>query len=293
MTMKHWTLEELDFLHRYYAKQGKMFCADALNRSESSIRYKAAELGLKLDPHSVFFKEWQERARLAKIGRKRPEQALVINRLRDEGKLIKTEKQKNAISFRVKKWIQENGHPKGALGLKHTAETKAKISKNSFETNAQMTEKQKHEKVLKIMKTKEANGTMINERPNTTWKSGWREIGGYKKYYRSRWEANYARFLEYLKQKELIKDWKHEPKTFWFEGVKRGSVSYLPDFWVEEINGDISFHEVKGWMDSRSKTKIRRMAKYYPDINLIVIAAKEYKDLENKMSFLIQDWESK
>ena len=89
-------------------------------------------------------------------------------------------------------------------------------------------------------------------------KSGWREIGGIRKYYRSRWEANYARYLEFLKVNGEIEKWEHEPETFWFEGIKRGVMSYLPDFRVTEKNGDIVFHEVKGWMDARSITKIKR-----------------------------------
>jgi len=290
---KNWTLEEIEYLKKYYPVKGKMYCVQVLGRSESSVRYKASFLGLKQDKESNFFKEWQERARLSKIGRKRPDQALVMKKLHKEGKLLKTEKQKKEISIRNKKWIQENGHPKGALGHKHSAETKAKISKKIFEMNAQMTEEQKHQKVLKMMKTKEANGTMTTERQKTTWKGGWRNIGGIDKYYRSRWEANYGRFLEYLKQQELIKSWAHEPKTFWFEGVKRGTVSYLPDFWVEEMDGNDSFHEVKGWMDNKSKTKIKRMAKYYPNVKLIVISSKEYNDLEKKFGHLIDGWEFK
>ena len=124
-----------------------------------------------------------------------------------------------------------------------------------------------------------------------TSKSGWREVGSTRKYYRSRWEANYARYLEFLKVNGEIEKWEHEPETFWFKGIKRGVVSYLPDFRVTEKNGDIVFHEVKGWMDARSKTKIKRMAKYHPEITLIVIAAKEYKELEKKISSLIVGWE--
>ena len=67
----------------------------------------------------------------------------------------------------------------------------------------------------------------------------------------------------------------------------------MPDFWVEELNGNDSFHEVKGWMDDRSKTKINRMAKYYPNILLVVIAAKEYKAIEDNFSRMIVDWEGK
>lgn len=122
-------------------------------------------------------------------------------------------------------------------------------------------------------------------------KQGWREIGGYRKYYRSRWEANYARYLEWLKQLGEIKEWLHEPETFWFENIKRGVRSYLPDFKVTNNNGDIEYHEVKGWMDDRSKTKLKRMKKYYPHIKMVLIQAKQYKEIGKKVSIMISGWE--
>ena len=141
------------------------------------------------------------------------------------------------------------------------------------------------------MKAREKNGTLNIPRHNVSWKGGWREIGGIPKYYRSRWEANYARYLEWLKVIGEIADWEHEPKTFWFEGIKRGVMSFLIDFRITENNGDIIYHEVKGWMDDRSKTKIKRMAKYHPDVKLIVIDAKCYKCLAKKMGSSIIGWE--
>ena len=41
-------------------------------------------------------------------------------------------------------------------------------------------------------------------------------------YFRSSWEYYYAIFLEKLRQEGKIVDWKHEPKCFWFENIKRG-----------------------------------------------------------------------
>lgn len=293
MKIIKWTAEDLELLRRYYPKMGKQWCVNAMGRTEASIRYKAAELGLKLDRESEFVKDFQMRSAKSKIGKKRPEQALVIKRLHEEGKLKKTDAQKVAISKRMKLWLANNSHPRGMLGKNHSNVVKQKISVTSKDVANKRTAEQESIRIMKIAKTKEKNGTQAHERSNVTWKGGWREIGGYKKYYRSRWEANYARFLQWLKETGKIKDWKHEPKTFWFEGIKRGCVSYLPDFWVEELDGSDSFHEVKGWMDDRSKTKIKRMAKYYPNVLLVVVAAKEYKEIENNFSKLIIGWETK
>lgn len=126
----------------------------------------------------------------------------------------------------------------------------------------------------------------------TLWKGGWREIGGYRKYYRSRWEANYARYLEHLRAKEEVASWAHEPKTFWFEGIKRGVNNYLPDFQVvyPGERGE-EYHEVKGWMDAKSATKIKRMARYHPTVNLVIVDRKIYNGLEREFGKIIADWE--
>jgi hypothetical protein len=123
------------------------------------------------------------------------------------------------------------------------------------------------------------------------WKAAWREIGGKRSFYRSAWEANYARYLEWLQERGEIKSWEHEPHTFWFLQIKRGTRSYLPDFLVVENNGSESYHEVKGWMSPASKTKIKRMAKYYPEVRLILIDKKVYKSIADKIGRLIPGWE--
>lgn len=289
--MKRWTDEELLLLKNNYPDKGKMWCANALGRGEASIRWMAAELGLKADTESEFFKDWQTRAAQSKVGKKRPDQALVMKKLHEDGKLKKTEAQKAAISERAKKWLKENPHPKGMLGRKHSDDVKAKFSVISKKRFAEMSEDKKFEKVKKMLETKAKNGTLVNSRIKTTWKGGWRTIGTEKKFYRSRWEANYARLLEWGKNNNVIADWKHEPKTFWFDGIKRGCVSYLPDFWVLKPDGTEEYHEVKGWMDDRSKTKLKRMKKYHPNVVLVLIDAKKYKEISSEFSRLIEGWE--
>lgn len=135
------------------------------------------------------------------------------------------------------------------------------------------------------------SGIFANRLDRTLWKGGWREIGGYKKYYRSRWEANYARWLEREKQEGRIHSWAHEPTTFWFEGIKRGVNNYLPDFQV--VNNDLTeeYHEVKGWMDAKSATKLKRMAKYHPNVKLVLVDTKVYKKLEKECCTTVDGWE--
>lgn len=190
-------------------------------------------------------------------------------------------------------WVK-NQHPKGFKNKKHTESAKEKISIASIKSAKAINEHptKRIEITKKTMETRFKNGTFVANRNKQTWKAGWRLIGGKRKYFRSRWEANYARYLEFLKCQNQIKDWDHEPKVFWFEGIKRGCVSYLPDYAVTLKDGTIEYHEVKGWMDDRSKTKIKRMGIYFPKVVLKIIDGKWFKGfISNKHHKLIKDWE--
>lgn len=113
------------------------------------------------------------------------------------------------------------------------------------------------------------------------------DLGG--GYFRSAWERNYARYLNFLIKQGSIKGWKYEPTTYEFP-VKRGTRFYTPDFEVTELNGSVSYHEVKGYMSPVSKTKLKRMSKYYPDVRIFIIGEKEYKAVA-KWKSVIKDWE--
>lgn len=122
-------------------------------------------------------------------------------------------------------------------------------------------------------------------------KAGWRIVGGVKSYFRSKAEANYARYLQYLKEQGKIKDWLHEPKTFWFEKIKRGCTSYLPDFQVINLDGTHTWHEVKGYFDPKSLTKIKRMGKYYPSEKVELVDSMIFNKQAQILSGVIPGWE--
>jgi hypothetical protein len=195
-------------------------------------------------------------------------------------------------SINAKANIAANGHPRGMKGKKHSPETKAQIAVKSAAQWAGMSSDRKAEVTLNQLKGRAAAGGLARARPETTWKAGWREVGGKRIYFRSRWEANYGCYLEWLKSTGHIAAWEHEPDVFWFEKIKRGCRSYLPDFKVTENGGAVAYHEVKGWMDDRSKTKIKRMRIYHPKVLLIVIDSKQYEEIRRKVSSLVPGWES-
>jgi hypothetical protein len=111
-------------------------------------------------------------------------------------------------------------------------------------------------------------------------------------YVRSRWEANWARYLKWLEVRGEILRWQYEPDTFEFTGVRRGSRFYTPDFKVFNRDGSVEYHEVKGWMTPESKTKLKRMAKYHPDVRIVVIGIKEYQAVARDLRGLIDGWEA-
>ena len=122
-------------------------------------------------------------------------------------------------------------------------------------------------------------------------KQGWRTIGGQRCYFRSKAEANAGRYLQFMAEQGYIKAWEHEPHTFWFEGIKRGVRSYLPDFRVIEYHTPVWYVEVKGYLDAKSKTKLKRMAKYHPDVKVEVWDKARMAGLNRTVGGLIEGWE--
>jgi hypothetical protein len=103
-------------------------------------------------------------------------------------------------------------------------------------------------------------------------------------------ESNVIRFFAFLKTRGEIRDWAYEPETFYFEGVKRNPISYTPDIRVIENSGVVRYYEVKGYMDSVSRSKLRRMTKFYPEIEIRLIQSAEYREIA-KWKALIPNWE--
>lgn len=110
-------------------------------------------------------------------------------------------------------------------------------------------------------------------------KNGTYLVGDKEMYFRSKWEANVALYLDYLKKQGEILDWQYEPMYYEFP-IKHGVTRYLPDFAVTLKNGTLEVWEVKGYMDSRSKTKLRRMGQFYPNIKVVLIDKEFMKSLK-------------
>lgn len=201
---------------------------------------------------------------------------------------LKSKKNKN-------QW-EKSDHPKGMLGKKHTKQCKSLISTNSKRMwgNKQYRDKMLSKERLKRMSDL-ASKRMVKRLSSggniySRCKRGVRpEIGIMN--FRSAWEANYARYLNYLKSNGSIYKWEFEPETFWFLNIKRGVRSYTPDFKIWETEIDTPYYvEVKGWMDKKSATKLKRMKKYYKDIIIKLVDQSEYIKLKKEFSALLS-WE--
>lgn len=121
---------------------------------------------------------------------------------------------------------------------------------------------------------------------------GYRVVGGRKIYFKSGWEVNFAIYCEFLKKKFVIIDWLYEPATFWYNNIKRGVRSYKPDFKIIRENGTHYWVEVKGYMDAKSKTKIKRFNKYYPEEELHVVDRNWFIRTQRELPLLTQSWEN-
>lgn len=103
-------------------------------------------------------------------------------------------------------------------------------------------------------------------------------------YFRSGWEANYARYLTFIGTA-----WEHEPREFNFPG--RATRHYLPDFYLPDEDRWI---EVKGLFTAKGKTQLRRFKEYHPEefAKLTVVIADPYsngKQAKKNMKFLMVD----
>lgn len=116
------------------------------------------------------------------------------------------------------------------------------------------------------------------------------DLGG--RFFRSKWEANIARWLNHLIVAERVREWQYEPQEFVFSSIKRGTGKfYKPDFKIVYDDGEVVFWEVKGYMDAASKTKLRRMKKFYPEVKVEIVDKAAYEDIQRDACRIIPGWE--
>jgi hypothetical protein len=153
-----------------------------------------------------------------------------------------------------------------------TPEGRKKISENG--KGRKHTEAARHNMSLgqqKVLRTKRA--TMY-----TSARGGTREDLG--QYFRSGWEANFARILNFRGTK-----WIYEHRTFQLTPT----LSYTPDFY--DIENDL-YYELKGRFNEKSIRQLQLIKEVFPAIKLIVIDEAEYKKLRAEYKDKV-NWEGK
>jgi hypothetical protein len=99
-------------------------------------------------------------------------------------------------------------------------------------------------------------------------------------YFRSCWEANFARILNFQGKR-----WTYEEHSFQLEP----SLSYTPDFFIIDEN---AFYELKGHMDDKSRKQFELMNLKFPDVIIHVIDHVKYAQLKLEFKHSI-NWEGK
>lgn len=195
------------------------------------------------------------------------------------------------------KWANRS-HPRGFLGKKHTPETLRVLSDTSRRAWATMKTFGTGNMSLEALEASSKRMSLIASKRQAenvfTRVKGGRRSDLDNKFFRSAWEANYARYLNLLMTLGAVESWEFEPETFWFEGIRRGTLSYKPDFRVFYRGDPVpEYVEIKGWIMPKDRTKWRRMKKYHPTIKLVIVNAKQYYAIQRKWASSIPNWERK
>jgi len=253
-----WTRKEIKILREYYSKEeiDLDLLSGILGRHKTNICRKARKLGLTDKNRS------------------------------------KSGKHRRKTSATRKNWLANNEHPRGYLGHHPSKETRNKIGLASIKSwedpssghnSDELKQKQSDEMTRRHRMGYQREAYSHGKMGKRT------DLDGL--YVRSSWEANYARYLNWLVSIGEIVKWEYEPDVYEFHEIKRGTRSYIPDFKVYNKDGSVEYHEVKGWMDQKSRTKLKRMAKYYPEIKVVLIDKDVYYAIKRDAQNFIPNWE--
>jgi len=102
-------------------------------------------------------------------------------------------------------------------------------------------------------------------------------------FFRSRWEANFARILNYHGIKWEFENQKHRC-YFSEEGI-----TYLPDFYLPDYD---LYVEISGYPSPDKLNRLRLFKKYYPEKTLFHITGIEWKKNFEQYKEYIPTWES-
>ena len=209
----------------------------------------------------------------------------------DNKKLLSDKMMGHEVSEETRKKISISGigrEPWNKGLTKYSDERIMGVSHKIREWNKETMTDEKRRQISQTLKKRYADGMKI---PNA--KNGTRADLGMS--FRSSWEANYARILKFNNKKI---EYEKDRFTLYEEDGSIANV-YTPDF---KTDHDI-FVELKGHADAfdewgctckrclRDKNKMEMMSEQYPEIEVILIGRKEYRELCQKYNFIVDNWE--
>lgn len=189
----------------------------------------------------------------------------------------------------IGKW-SKRPHPKGMLGKKHNDKTVKGMSiriKKAWADPKSKFNSFEHRQALSERMSKRMLDNKAKSNNYSRTKKGYFVKEDLLIPMRSSWELNYAHYLNKLQNENKIEKWEYEPDVFRFPELMIGLKVYTPDFKVFYKNGSIIYHEVKGWMDIKSKIKLKLMKTYYPKIKIKIIGKEQYKKIEKKKDIIL------
>lgn len=252
MKIKLWSDEDTQTLLKYYGTETMLELSGRLDRSVGAIRGKKERLGLS---------KWNNDNRWSSQQLNILEGAYSLGVKAGDLDL-------DSLSKLIGKSKPNICRKARELGLTNQKRQKAYLTHQSQEARDAI--------------SRRAVDRLKNQNNYAHIKNGWITIGGKEYFFRSKWEMNYASYLEWLLQSNAIDSWQYEVDTFWFEKIKRGVRSYTPDFKVVK-KGLVEYHEVKGYMNPKSITKLKRMRIYYPEVKMVLIDEPVYKSLKKQL----------
>lgn len=197
----------------------------------------------------------------------------MVKTRREAGSYVRTDSQNEKLSESLRKKYESGWNP-------NTEEHREKLSQQmkSRWSDGTMAEKTKETSLRKygVYHHTQRDEYVKAAAKFSFAKQGYRD--DLRIYFRSSWEANFARYLNFLG-----KSWVYEPRQF----LLSSGISYIPDFYLpsEEI-----YYEIKGAWVGKAKEKVRLAIEEY-GIKLIVIDFDEYKKISNEYSTKISEWE--
>lgn len=94
-------------------------------------------------------------------------------------------------------------------------------------------------------------------------------------------EEEFAKILDFYRI-----SWQYEPRTFAVRWDSDGRVveSFTPDFYLPDYNLYIELTTLKQELVTKKNRKVRQLKRLYPEINVKVMYAKDYKRLLEKFA---------